>query len=268
MPPSKDTDPASSPKAFFGSELRRCRTAARLTQEELGKLLMYDGSYISVIELGKQLPEKQSFAEGCDETFETDGLFVRIWKMARNANVIPAWMDVWLDHEREATMIRTWEPLVVHGLLQTSDYANVLLRDEAAVQVRMDRQQILTRDTPPPPSLHCVLDETVLWRRVGDRETMRSQLEHLVTMAERPGISVQVVPLGYCLGMRGAFIIATADGPGSEVTYVATAARGFTLTGRKDLAAVTDAWENIRSEALSRQESIELIRRTAEEKWT
>jgi transcriptional regulator with XRE-family HTH domain len=268
MPPIRDIDPESSPAAYFGGELRHLRIRAGITQEALAKILNYDPSYISAIELGKQFPDKRSFATAADETFGTDGHLSRAWGLVRNLNAIPAWMDRWLDIERESTVLRSWESQVVYGLLQTADYAFGLLRDEAAVRVRMARQEIFNREEPPPPAVFCMMDESVLWRPIGDKSVMYGQCLHLADMAEQRKAHVQIVRMGPHPGHYGSFTIATTETVGDEIAYVSTAVRGFTLSGRKDIAVVAASWEEIRCEAMSQQESIDLIRRAAEERWT
>lgn len=268
MPPSNDLDPGGSPKQFFGAELRLRREELGMSQDEVGAAIQYDGSYVSAVERGKRFPKERKFADGCDHLFKTDGLFFRAWRMVQNTTGSPSWFAPWRDTEQEAASLRFWAPQVVPGLFQNEGYAHGLLRDEAMVSVRMERQQILTRQTPPPPSIHCVIDETVLLRPVGDKEVMKAQLLRLAEIAATPGMSVQVVPMGPHLGVLGGFVIATLHGGGSEVAYVETAVRGLTMSGRNELAAARDAWESIRDEALHRRASIDLILRTAEEKWT
>lgn len=151
------------------------------------------------------------------------------------------------------------------GLLQTEEYARTILDgDETAVTARMERQRILAGDSPP--TLRCVLDETVLHRGFGDVKVMHDQLEHLVNSVS-PRLTVQVVPSGLSYpGLLGHFTIATVDG--SEVAYVETAIRGLVTSSRDEIAGVTDIWESIRTCAVSQRESIEFIRRTADERWT
>jgi hypothetical protein len=111
-----------------------------------------------------------------------------------------------------------------------------------------------------------VLDETVLHRGFGDPKVMRDQLEHLVNSVS-PRLTIQVVPSGISYqGLQSAFTIATVDG--NEVAYVDTAIRGIVTNSREDIARLSDVWESIRTCALSQRESIELVRRTAEERWT
>lgn len=84
----------------------------------------------------------------------------------------------WIDSERRATSLRTWEPLLVPGLLQTADYARAILAADPEtteeqlselVAARLERQAIL--DRPNPPALWVVLDEAVLHRLIGSRKS-------------------------------------------------------------------------------------------------
>ena len=79
-------------------------------------------------------------------------------------------------------------------------------------------------------------------------------------------LAAQIVPYGSIhLGFQGSFVIADVDG--RQVAYVETAIRGMTLGSPEDVAAATDAWESIRTAALSQQESLQLIKKVAEQ-WT
>jgi hypothetical protein len=178
---------------------------------------------------------------------------------------LPGWMRDWLEEERKTTVLRTFELAVVPGLLQTEEYARTILDgDETAVTARMERQHILTGDSPP--TLRCVLDETILHRGFGDAEMMHDQLEHLMNSVSSR-LTIQVVPSGLSYqGLLGHFTIATVDG--SEVAYVETPIRGLVTSSREDITGLTDVWESIRTCALSQRESIEFIKRTAEERWT
>jgi hypothetical protein len=95
---------------------------------------------------------------------------------------------------------------------------------------------------------------------------MRDQLEHLVNSVS-PRLAVQIVPSGVRYeGLQGSFTIATVDG--SDVAYVETTVRGLVTSNRDDIACAIGVWESIRTCTLSQRESIELIKRTAEERWT
>jgi transcriptional regulator with XRE-family HTH domain len=107
--------------------------------------------------------------------------------------------------EHEASSIAIWHVEAVPGLLQTEGYARHVISSysqvepiapgmiERLVRVRMRRQEALTRD--PALQLQVVLDESVLKRRIGDDSVMRGQLERLVQEADRPDITLQILPL-------------------------------------------------------------------------
>jgi hypothetical protein len=105
--------------------------------------------------------------------------------------------------EAEAESVRWYAPMLVPGLLQTEQYARAVISSglliappgevERRVQVKMTRQRVLTRDNPL--SLDVVLDEAAVLRTIGGAEIMREQLAHLVTMAARPNVTLQVLPL-------------------------------------------------------------------------
>ncbi|WP_243723194.1 DUF5753 domain-containing protein [Actinomadura sp. 7K507] len=150
--------------------------------------------------------------------------------------------------------------------MQTPAYANAILHgDKEAVDARIRRQEILRKD--PPPALTVLLDEAVLHREVGSKEIMREQLEYLISVAGRH-VTVQVVPSnGEHGGNSGPFVVATLEDR-SEVVYVESAYRGLTLSEPEALAAVARTLRELRSLALPMAASIELIRRTVEERWT
>lgn len=254
-----------TPQAIWGRELRHYRQAAELTQAQLSHRIHFSESLISGVETG-QLPASPEFAEACDKVLTTGGALRRLLDW-RRGQVFPAWFGKWRDKEQAAVILRTYEPLVVPGLLQTEAYARALLGDnDRAITARLDRQVIMAREDPKPPVLRCVIDESVLHRLVGGPEVMRDQLERLVSSAT-PRVSVQVVPIG-CVrsGLLAGFVIATLEG-GTEVAYLETAIRGLTTSDRDDVAAAVELFEAIRVEALPVSMSIDLIKRTAEERW-
>ena len=181
MPLVRELDPSAGPLQFFGAELRRARTAAGLSQDQLGQRLGYSGAQVGKVETGERAPA-QDFAEGCDQAFpDAGGLFGRIYQLARRWDGgYPSWFAEWIESERRAVSLRSWEPLLVPGLLQTP------------VSARIERQTIFKR--PKPPSLWAVIDEAVLRRRVGSEKTMQDQLMHLMAVSERSKITIQVVP--------------------------------------------------------------------------
>jgi hypothetical protein len=188
---------------------------------------------------------------------------------------VPSWFAAWVDLERRASSLCWWEPLLVPGLLQTEDYARALFEAwrlaggedlDQLVQGRMERQLILER--PEPPSLWAILDEAVLRRCIGSEEIMYDQLMHLVDMAAKPKITIQVMPLevGAHVGLLGAFAI--ADVNGARIVYMESPNQGQTTELPSVAATVSAVFDTLRAEALPRMASRELIRRVAEEQWT
>lgn len=113
--------------------------------------------------------------------------------------------------------------------------------------------------------LHVVLDEGVLYQGRGGKAVMRAQLEHLIASVG-PHLTLQVVRSQENPRSTGAFTIATVDG--ADVGYVETVIQAIVTSSREDIAALTAAWEAIRTFALSQKESLDLIRNVIEEKWT
>lgn len=278
MPQTRELDPSAGPLAFFGAELRRARTAAGLSQEQLGQRVGYSGAQVGKIEMGERAPS-QDFAKLCDTALpDVGGLFVRIHVLARRWDGgHPSWFTGWIEAERQATSLCTWEPLIVPGLLQTAEYARTLFEawrsapddDELddLVAARMGRQSIF--ELPKPPALWVILDEAVLHRCVGSAKIMYDQLVHVVSMSDRVNVTVQVVPgsVGAHVGLLGGFAIASAAGAPATV-YMESPDEGQTTNLPSVVAKVSATYDTLRAEALPRAASRDLIRKVAEEQWT
>jgi hypothetical protein len=122
----------------------------------------------------------------------------------------------------------------------------------------MERQRILARQDPP--MLWAIMDEGALHRPVGGRQSMRSQLAHLLDVAQKPRIKVLVVPAstGAHVGVGGPFVIAEfRDAP--EVAYLDTAAGGQIADHPDIVKACARAFDTLRAEALPPRASLDLI---------
>ncbi|RCG31833.1 XRE family transcriptional regulator [Sphaerisporangium album] len=253
-----------TPQAIWGRELRHYRQVAGLTQAQLAQKIHFSESLISGIETG-QLPASPEFAQACDTTLSTGGALHRLLDW-RRAQQFPLWFGKWRDKEQASSVLRAYEPLLIPGLLQTEAYARVVLHgDEIALAARMERQTLLTRSDPKPPIVRCVIDEAVLHRPIGSPKDMREQLDHLVSLTG-PRLSIQVVPHGMHSGLLGGFIIATLEG-GVDVAYVDTALRGLIVSDQEEVNQAVQKFEAIRTEALPLRMSLDLIKRTAGERW-
>ncbi len=124
----KELDGSSHPRAFFGSEVRRLRETAGLTQAELGQRMFVSGSYIGQLEVGTRWPRRREQAEAIDQALGADGHLVRVWELGDRS---PEYPDFFADQARKeqlATKIEAYSASTVHGLLQTADYAKALFR--------------------------------------------------------------------------------------------------------------------------------------------
>ncbi|WP_051751716.1 helix-turn-helix domain-containing protein [Streptosporangium amethystogenes] len=272
MPAPRELDPKAGRNAAFGVELRRLRLEAGLTQEELGNRIGYSTSQVGSVEVGKRAPT-EPFIAGCETVF---GPGLReVWAdLSKHKDRAPKWFRPWLDEEAEAVSLKTWQPLVVPGLLQTEAYARVLLRCEpgfgheqveALVAARLDRQEILNRTNPPMYLV--ILDEGALSRPIGGSEIMREQLTHLVKAAEAPHITIQITPLGANSGLNGAIAIAQASDRQRHTVYLETVGQPVVSSNSDLIAMVTMKLDALRAESLPQGASLELIRKMVE-KWT
>ncbi|MFC4150446.1 Scr1 family TA system antitoxin-like transcriptional regulator [Micromonospora mangrovi] len=264
----------SSMLDHFAEELRLARAGNGMSQTALAEALSYSGALVAKVETCERRPSLD-FARRCDTVFRADGRFERIQRRISRETVVP-WFRDWAGIEQEATALRWYEPMCVPGLLQTEDYARALLSggglfgaDEIEQQVttRLDRQAVLTRDRPP--LLSVVLDEYVLRRRIGGAELMREQLGHLVKLGSTlPRVRIHVVPAsaGAYPGLAGHFVIATSPA-GEDVAYLEGQRHGQAVDRPEFVQQMVEVWESIRGEALSQQQSLDLMTEVAET-WT
>ncbi|WP_326559736.1 helix-turn-helix domain-containing protein [Micromonospora sp. NBC_01796] len=252
---------------FLLDELRHARASRGMTQEDLARAMNYSPSTIGMVETGGRRPPP-GFWELLDKVLKTGGLFVRLLKRLGS----PQWMQEWEGAEREALVLRSYQSMVVPGLLQTEAYArsmfqagNMLTDEEINNRVtnRLDRQSVFTREKPP--QFTAVLDEAVLRRPIGSPRVMREQLLHLVKATERPRLRLHIVPssVGAYLGLGGPFVLATLPS-GEDVAYLDNQLKGQVIDRAEDVTLVREAWESIHGEALPHQQSVELILGVAE----
>lgn len=256
-------DEGGSPLEMWGQELRFYRTRAGLSQEELGERISYSAKTVSAVETGR-MPPAADFAARCDDELDTGGALTRWRTKLVGWSVLPTWFRPWMGVEAEATLIRSNEDFVMPGLLQTEAYARALLGTEQKVATRLERQRILDREDPLPPTLQIVIEESVLIRPVGGPQVMADQIEHLISMCDRPNIRVQVIPMGAYPAATGSFALATM--PNESVAYLDTAARGLVTHGKEDIATVELEFGLILAEALPQRASLDMMREQAE-KW-
>ncbi|MEU7586145.1 helix-turn-helix transcriptional regulator [Micromonospora sp. NPDC049230] len=249
------------------AQVRRLRTVAGLSQEDLGRRIAFSGSQVSGVETGQRTLDRMFLAR-VDEVLETEGLLVSLLKLAERDGE-PVWFRPWLEAERTARQLRLYEPLLIPGPLQTENYARAILRFndtlstdevERRVAARMERQQILTADDPP--QIIAVLDERALRdTSPGLAGIMAEQIAHLIALAELPHIHVHIIPSTTALhiGSTGPFALArSADG--GWVGHLENQLGGVVIDGNDGVSTLLTRWEGVRNEALPRQQSIDLMK--------
>jgi len=154
----------------------------------------------SRIENGKE-PPSAKVADACDRVFsERKGWFREYYEDSKSWT--PAGFRNWAEYEDKAVTLRVWAPSIIHGLLETENYARVMLsvfpgvNDEIVatrLANRMNRQRrILFRENPP--DTHAIIDEAALYRRVGSAEVMAEQMSHLLEVAALDHVRLQIMP--------------------------------------------------------------------------
>lgn len=268
-------------RILLGSHLRRLREACGVTREEAGYEIRASESKISRLELGRVSFKERDVADllslyGIDDEEEREALL----KMAREANapgwwhrygdVLPSWFQTYVGLEEAASMIRTYEVQFIPGLLQSAGYARAVMtlgRREAhdeeierRVGLRMARQERLGRDEAP--RVWAVIDEAALRRPIGGPEVMREQLEHLIAMAKRPNVTLQVMPFefGGHAAEGGAFsILRFAASELPDVVYLEQLGGALYLDKREDVDPYLVAMERLCVDSSTPDESIDLL---------
>jgi transcriptional regulator with XRE-family HTH domain len=272
MPGPKDLDPASSPRAMIGAELRHARENAGLSQAELGEPLFVSGSFIGQLEAGTRRLHLE-YAVQIDEILGTRGFFERNCRALARSRYPDHFAEA-AEAEAIATAIREYAPTLVPGLLQTRGYAQAMFRRgrptareeiiDELVAARLERARLL--DDPTTPLLWAVLDEAVLRRRVGEGQVMAEALRHIATLAEEHRVIVQVLPFaaGAHMAMEGSLKLMTFDSA-PPLAYLQGLGTGRLEDDPASVAHHDLTFHLLAADALSPQESLALIRTVAED---
>ncbi|MFF0312651.1 helix-turn-helix domain-containing protein [Streptosporangium sp. NPDC004379] len=268
-------DPAS-PRMRFGAEMRRLREEARLSQAAVAARLGCTQTQVSRLEAATRTPSR-SDAERLDRFYGLEGAtsFTRLYHRILAKPGSPAWFMSWTEEiEPNALVLQSWDPLLVPGLLQTEAYARHVLKHsvritpeelEERVRMRMRRGQIFDRDASP--LFTALIDEGVLHREVGDAEVMREQLDHLLEMAQRPAISVQIVDPKCLAGMSGAFMIAELPNGQPDTIHADSSVEGQVTDDYESVVSVRNQYEALRRSAYPERMSLKMVEE-ARRTWT
>ncbi|WP_449066474.1 helix-turn-helix domain-containing protein [Planomonospora algeriensis] len=268
-------------------ELRRLRSEAGLKQDEVARHLDWSTSRMTKVEGGTlriSVNDVRAMLQlyGLREGAKYEAL-IQLARQARErgwwhaySDVIPQWFQVYVGLEAEASSLRNYEPELIHGLLQTEDYARAVYQAarvldsadeiERHVSLRMARQDVITR-TEHPMHFWAIMNEAALRRRVGGAHVMEQQLRHLMEVATRPNVTIQVLPygVGAHAAMLGSFAVLSFAEGGGEVAYLEYMTGSLYVEKPEEVQAYTLAYDHLRASALDPRDSIAMIEKLAEE---
>jgi hypothetical protein len=284
------SDSARNPTAVrreLGQRLRALRQGQELTVVQAAERLGISASKVTKVELAQLAATRDDLLKMLDVYGETDPeQQALLLSMVREGNRKDWWeghrvlhpkFASYLGLESVATTLQAYDTHLVHGLLQTPDYTRALLRAgrpdlldhevDQLVQVRVRRQEVLTRADPPPLTLWSVMDEAVLRRQVGGRETMHAQLQRLIAATMQPNVTLLVMPdsLGAHPGLNGPLAILQFETGTRPVVYVEAQAGNLYMEKDDDLRRCQQTMNHILAAAPGPEQSMALIRQVAKE---
>ncbi|WP_433239745.1 helix-turn-helix domain-containing protein [Streptosporangium sp. CA-135522] len=269
-------------RADLGVQLRQLREAAHLSGKELAERLKWQASKVSRIENARQTATEdditqwgravQAAPEVVEELIEqASGLLERqdSWRQRHRSGLAALQEDI-RDLEMRTSLFRVFEPGVVIGLLQTTEYARSIFTrikrlynapDEidAAIRVRMQRQEILYDQSK---RFRFILPEAVLRYRLAPLDVMRGQLDRLLAVTALPNVEFGVVPFEAPLpsALLNGFWIYDSD-----QVAVPTRTRDLVLRDPEDVTFYERAFEEFCEVAAFRDEARSVIVRVLED---
>jgi transcriptional regulator with XRE-family HTH domain len=279
------SEPRSAPtvgQVVLGRRLQDLRESAGLRREEAAKILRVAPATVrrmETAEVALKIPYLQLLLKAYGVADDEADAFVTLAEEAnkpgwwqRFHDILPGWFSMYVSLEGAASLIRSYEPHFVPGLLQTEDYARGVMLSgaigqtrpadiERYVALRMERQALLTREDAP--RLWVVMDETALRRPVGGPEVMRAQLDRLLEATEMPHVTLQVAPFaaGPHPGTYGPFVLfrfAMAELP--DMVYSEYLTGAVYLDARKEVATHLEVMDRMAAQAATAQRTKDILR--------
>jgi transcriptional regulator with XRE-family HTH domain len=270
-------------RILLGTQLRRLREARGITAQQAAKAIRASESKISRIELGRNAFREVDIADlltlyGIKDVAEREQML----SLASQANqpgwwhryqdILPTWFQSYIGLEESAESIRSYDAQFVPGLLQTEEYTTAVLELGEFSLEEMNRLVFLRKErqrrfTTGGLRLWAIIDEMALRRPVGGPDLMRAQLEYLLEISDRPGLTLQVTPFpsGGSYLVPGSFSIlsfATADLP--DVVYVEQLTSAMYLDKPSDVDRYTAAMGKVSTTSSTPQRTKEFIRELLE----
>jgi transcriptional regulator with XRE-family HTH domain len=267
-------------------ELSRLRDVAGMTIEQAAESAGISMSHLSRVEramVGVRLPVVKVLMTTYGADADTSARLFKITKEAaqrgwwhRYGGTLPSGYATYIGFESDAEQILCFDTVMVPGLAQTEAYSREIFANgayglpddeiERRVEIRLQRQAILTRDDPP--RVWIVLDEAAIRRQVGGPEAFAAQLDHLLDLTKSPHVDVQIIPFvaGAHSGAHGSFtILKFADPTDPPVAHIETLAGDLFPEDAADVNRATMTFDRLRATALSPAESQAVIRKALRE---
>ena len=276
----------------LAAELREIRESTGKSGEAVAAALKWSPSKISRYERAKtglRPQEVQRLLDYYQITGQRRALLLALAEDAAQKGWWEEFGDILSDDyqqfiglEHEATSIAIWHVDVVTGLLQTDAYAKQVISSYSRIEpiapgmigrmvrVRMRRQQVLDREGL---QLSIVLDESVLKRRIGSDVVMYDQLQRLVSEADRPNLTLRILPLDAQHTVVGESFVIFGFGEDSDamlqdVVSTEHMRSGYTVEAERDTYLHRIAFDTISDTALDPAASKALILETAQAHWS
>ncbi len=242
-----------------------------MSLEQLADVVNFSKSHLARIELAEYMPPPDLPAR-LDAAFDTDGLFGRLYSIARR-EVHPDKYRRRMELEARARIIEEYAGHIVPGIVQTEAYARALFLAsnpkatadaiEERVAARMSRQEVLR--SSPAPDVSIILDEAVIRRPVGGPDVMRAQLSLLIDMVDTPTSVVQVLPFAHGEhGLLGGTLTLMTLDDDTRVAYEESIDTGQLLEDPESVSTRHRAYDLLRAYALSPLQTVAFIRSAME----
>jgi len=264
MGAAEELDPSESVLFYYATEFRAARRLHGVSQREMARQAYISPSLLNKVESGRRLPT-EDLSQLADHVFGTGDRFHRLWHLVMRY-AYPTWFQPYVDLEGAATVIRSFQTVLLPGLFQTERYARAVLAPgrpdsnelDNSVTARLERQGVLAKKNAP--EFRCVLDESAIRRPWGGKEVMREQLERVIEFAQTPHFVVQVIPFegGGRPGGDTSFSTLSLD-EGPDVVYVDGFLAGQVLAEPEHVAVAYRTHELLMAEALSPARSLDFI---------
>ncbi|QKW10918.1 helix-turn-helix domain-containing protein [Streptomyces sp. NA04227] len=264
---TSEPEPSEGLKSF-GEVLKSFRKRAGLTQEALAPKIGYSAHFVGSVEQGRRFPPRR-LVDNCETELDAFGTLKAAAKPLTRRKGLASWFRVWADHEREAITLYTYESRLIPGLLQTEAYARALFADQlpplkdeeidARLAAREERQQLLYER--PNTAYSFILEEHVLLRRTGGEEVTRELVGHLIELAGRRNIELQIMPVvrEHHAGLHGPVqLLETEDN--RWFAYAEGQESGQFISDPKVVSVLQMRYARMRSQALSFDDSLSLLR--------